>query len=101
MIWVGRPGAASIAGVGVAGMLVMLVDSLKMGISTGLRAMVARAVGADDIKGANHASQQSFVISVAYSTAMAVIGIFFAKPILVLIGVEYDVVNEGVAHICA
>lgn len=98
MIWVGRLGAASIAGVGVAGMLVMLVDSLKMGISTGLRAIVARFVGAGDYEGATHAGQQSFVISAAYSIVMATIGILFAKPLLMLMGLEPDVISAGAAY---
>ncbi len=46
MIGVGKLGATSIAGVGVSGMVVMLVNSAMMGLSTGLRAMVARFVGA-------------------------------------------------------
>ncbi len=46
MIWVGSLGVASIAGVGVSGMVTMLVDSIKQGLMTGLRAMVARFVGA-------------------------------------------------------
>ena len=32
MIWVGKLGASSIAGVGVAGMIVMLSDAIKMGL---------------------------------------------------------------------
>ncbi len=42
MIWVGRMGSASIAGVGVAGMIVMLVNSMLTGLFTSLRAMIAR-----------------------------------------------------------
>ena len=95
MIWVGKLGAASIAGVGVAGMAVMLVNSTRMGLSQGMRAIVARYIGADDIEGAKHASQQAFVISAAFAITMAVIGISLAKPILILMGLEADVVAEG------
>ncbi len=98
MIWVGKLGTASIAGVGVAGMAVMLVNSLMMGLFTGLRAMLARFVGAGDEQGANHIAQQAFVIAVAFSIVMAVIGIFFAEPILMLLGLEADVVTEGTAY---
>jgi len=98
MIWVGKLGAAAIAGVGVSGMVVMLVDSLKMGLMTGVRAIVARSVGAGDYEGANHAGQQAFIISAAYSLIVAAIGIFFAEPILILMGMEPDVVSEGAAY---
>ena len=99
MIWVGRLGAASIAGVGVSGMVTMLVGSLMMGLYQGLRAMVARFVGAGDVKGANHVAQQSLFINVAYSLTMALIGIFFAEPILILMGVEPDVVAQGAPYL--
>jgi len=98
MIWVGRLGVASIAGVGVAGMAVMLVNSARMGINTGTRAMIARFVGAGDAEGANHVAQQAFVISAIFVIAMATIGIFLAEPILNLMGVEADVVSEGAAY---
>jgi len=98
MIWVGRLGAASIAGVGIAGMAVMLVNSAMMGLNMGMRAMVARFVGADDVEGANHVARQAFVISASFATVMAVIGIFLAETILRLLGVEADVVAEGAAY---
>ncbi len=98
MIWVGRLGAASIAGVGVAGIAVMMIMAAIMGLMMGMRAMVARFVGAGDVKGANHVAQQAFVISIAFAIVMAVIGMFFAEPILGLFGLEPDVVSEGVAY---
>jgi len=98
MIWVGKLGAASIAGVGVGGIAVMLVMAGRMGLSAGMRAMVARFVGAGDNKGAIHVSQQAFVTSAAYAIVMAAVGIFFAEPILLLLGLEADVVAEGAAY---
>ncbi len=46
MIWVGKLGAASIAGVGVAGIIVMIAMAARFGLSAGTRAMVARFIGA-------------------------------------------------------
>ncbi len=98
MIWVGKLGAASIAGVGVAGMAVMLVNSARMGLGMGMRAIIARFIGAEDIEGAQYAAQQAFAISASFAILMAVIGILFAEPILVLMGLEADVVTEGAAY---
>ena len=98
MIWVGSLGSAAMAGVGVAGMAVMVINSAKMGLNTGTRALLARAVGASDDQGANHVAQQAFVITAVFSILMAVIGIFLAKPILILLGVAPDVVREGTAY---
>ncbi len=99
MIWVGKLGAASIAGVGVAGIIVMLAMAARWGLSAGTRAMVARFIGAGDEKGANHVAQQAFVISGIYAIIMATIGVFFAEPILSLVGLEADVVVEGAAYL--
>ncbi len=98
MIWVGKLGAASIAGVGVAGMAVMFVTSARMGLTMGTRAIVARFIGADDARGANHVAQQAFVISAIFSIIMASIGILFAEPILSIFGLEADVISEGTAY---
>jgi len=98
MVWVGSLGQAAIAGVGVAGMAVMVINSARMGLNTGAIAVLARAAGAGNEAEANHAAQQAFVISAIFSIIMAAIGIFLAKPILVLLGVEADVVREGTAY---
>ncbi len=98
MIWVGKLGAAAVAGVGIAGMAVMVLNSLLMGLFTGVRAMVARFFGAGDSGGANHIAQQGFVIGIVFSIFMAFVGIFFAEPILSVFGVEPDVVAEGAAY---
>ena len=98
MIWVGKLGAAAIAGVGISGMAVMLLNSARWGLSTGTRAMIARFVGQGDKTGANHVAQQAFFISGVFSIFLAAIGIFLAKPILVMMGVEADVVREGTAY---
>ena len=98
MIWVGRLGPASIAGVGVAGIAVMLVMSAMMGLFMGLRAMVARFIGAGDITGANHVSGQAFIVSAVFAIVMASVGIFLAESILVLLGLEPDVVAEGTVY---
>ncbi|MFC1892339.1 MATE family efflux transporter, partial [Thermodesulfobacteriota bacterium] len=99
MIWVGRLGAASIAGVGVAGMVLMVSRLGIMGINTGNRAMVARFMGANDNAGAIHTARQAFIVSVAYATIIASIGIIYAESILSLFGVGADVVSEGATYI--
>ncbi|MFC1953546.1 MATE family efflux transporter [Chloroflexota bacterium] len=98
MIWVGRLGVASVAGVGVAGMAVMLMNSMRMGLYTGLRAMIARFIGADDNRSANHVAQQAFVVGASFSTFIALVGIFFAEAILSLLGLEADVIVAGTAY---
>jgi len=98
MVWVGKLGAASIAGVGISGMVVMLMNSARMGLDMGMRAMVARAIGAGNEDEANHVLQQTIFISGSFSTLMAAIGIFLAEPILIMMGLDPGVVSEGAAY---
>lgn len=98
MIWVGKLGPSSIAGVGVSGIGIMMVFVLLMGLFTGLRAMVGRFVGAGDEPSAIHVSQQAFVLGSLFSLVTALVGVFLAEPILQLIGLEADVIAEGAAY---
>ncbi len=98
MIWVGRLGAASIAGVGVSAVAVMVVTSLMMGLFTGTIALVARFVGAGDERSANRVAQQAFIVGIAFSILAAIVGVFLSEPILTLLGVALDVIGEGAAY---
>jgi putative MATE family efflux protein len=99
LVWVGRLGAASIAGVGVAGIVVLLVGTIRSGLGAGERAMVARLVGGSDIVSATHVAGQSFVISAFYGAVMIVIGVFFIEPIFNLFGLEVHAAAEGVIYL--
>ena len=99
MIWVGTLGASAIAGVGVSGLAVMVVNSLISGLFTGTIALVARHIGARDEQGANLAAQQAFIIGLVFSALMALIGIFLAAPFLRALGVDASVVDEGATYL--
>jgi putative MATE family efflux protein len=97
-IWVGKLGAAAIAGVGISQRAVQLTNATMMGLGIGMRAMIARFVGAGDSEGANNVAKQSFVVSFTFAFIVAIIGIFLAEKILIAFGVETDVVTEGAAY---
>jgi putative MATE family efflux protein len=99
LIWVGKLGTASVAGVGIAGMAVMVANGAISGLFTGNRVIIGRSYGAGDKDTAIHAARQSFVIGIAYAVLMAIIGLFLAFPILRLFGVQADVVHEGAVYL--
>ena len=98
-VWVGRLGTASLAAVGVGGIVIMIVMTALMGLTVGMRAMVARSVGAGDDRAANHVARQSFAVSVILAAVLALVGVFFAEPILGVFGVEPAVAAEGVPYL--
>ncbi|OGN88453.1 MAG: hypothetical protein A2Z74_07625 [Chloroflexi bacterium RBG_13_46_9] len=99
MIWVGKLGSGSIAGVGVAGTAVQLVMGAMMGLTAGMRALIARFIGAKDIDSANRTAQQASVVTAIYAILMAVIGVFFSKQIVAMVGVKPEVVEAGAAYL--
>jgi Na+-driven multidrug efflux pump len=98
MMWVGKLGPDSMAAVGLAGMVVMLVNAFLMGIFTGLRSMIARYIGAQDRKGAIHVSQQAFAVAGILGVILAIIGISLDRWILGLLGVTSQVLEIGSAY---
>jgi putative MATE family efflux protein len=98
MVWVGRLGTSAIAGVGVSGIAVTMVNSLLNGLFTGAIAILTRAIGAKDTKPVNRIAQQAFIMAGGFSLIMAIIGIFLARPILSVLGVSATAVDEGTTY---
>jgi putative MATE family efflux protein len=99
MIWVGKLGPTAIAAVGISGTVVQLGMGAMMGLTTGLRALIARSIGAGDYHTANRTAQQAMVITAAYALLMAIIGIFFSEHIISLVGPSDDVISVGAAYL--
>ena len=98
MIWIGRLGPSAIAGAGIANIVIMLVMSMDFGLIVGVRALVARFVGAGDIKTANHVAAQALVLSASWGALMMTVGMLLAEPIMRMFGLEAEVVNQGMAY---
>ena len=95
MIWVGKLGAAAIAGIGVAGIYAGFQMMLMNGLGIGMRALIARFVGAGDIEQANHTGQQTFIIGAVYTVVMVILGLTLSETVLTLMGLEPDVIAVG------
>lgn len=72
---------------------------MLMGLYAGLRAMVARYVGAHEEENANHVAQQAFVISGIFSLSVAFAGVFLAEWIVRSTGVASEVVPQAAAYV--
>lgn len=99
MIWVGRLSAAAIAGVGVGGMAVMMMNSVLMALAMGSRAIIARNIGSGNEAGAVHTARQGYLVAIIFSLLMVPVGLFLSEPIMNLFGVEDDVVVEGTKYL--
>ena len=97
-IWAGRIGARTMAAVGVAQSYAMLAMTGRMGLDIAARAMVSRAVGANNIPVANHATLQAFTLSSAYSLGMAIVGLLLTETLLSLVGASEAVIAAGATY---
>jgi putative MATE family efflux protein len=99
MIWVGKLGTMAIAAVGVSGVAVQLAQGAMMGLTQGVRALIARSIGAKDMATANRVAQQSIVVCITFSILMAIIGIFLAEEIVSLVTTNTEIINIGASYL--
>ena len=99
MIFVGRLGPWAIAAVSMSGILMGIIRMVAMGISTGTVAMVSRFVGSDDRDSAEKVLGQSITLSLISAAVVAVLGLFFAAPLVRALGAAEDVVGAGAAYL--
>ena len=98
MIWVGKLGPEAIAGVGIANIIIMIIMAMDIGIIVGVRALVARFVGAGDFQGANHVAGQALILGTVWGLLMMVIGLSVARPVIGLFGIEPDVIVPAMEY---
>ena len=99
MIWVGKLGSAAIAAVGVAGIGVQLLMSAVMGLAMGMRAIIARFIGARDLQSANYVAVQAFLVSAVVSAIIALVGLFLSESIMRLFPLEEEVILQGATYL--
>ena len=85
----------AVATVGLTESVVTLVYAVGIGLSMGATAMVSRRIGEKDNKGAEKVAVQAIYLGVFVSIFIALIGAFFAKDVLRLMGADQAVVEEG------
>src|SRR5207245_11477575 len=68
-------------------------------VSAGTIALVARAIGANDLAEADHILKQSLVLGALLSIPLTLFGLVFAEPMLAAFGAEAEVVTLGGAYI--
>ena len=93
LFWAGRIGYKAIAGLGVSQTYTLMLMSARMGLDAGMRSVISRAVGAGDIKYANHILFQALTLTMLSSLSVRSGGIIFADHLLSFVGVSDEVVE--------
>jgi putative MATE family efflux protein len=96
---VGRLGAQALSAVGLSGSVYWNVLWVFSAIAIGAMAVVARSVGAGDIRRATHAAGQALLISTVLGILFTAGTYFFAPLVFRLGGFEKDVSIMGVEYL--
>ncbi|MDO6820847.1 MATE family efflux transporter [Zobellia sp. 1_MG-2023] len=96
--YVSQVSVNAVATIGLTESVVTLVYAVAIGLSMAATAIVARRIGAKDIKGAQEAAVQAIALGVLVSLLVGVFGFLYAKDILALMGAEPDLIAEGYGY---
>ncbi len=96
---VGKLGSVALAAVTMSITIRWVLHSLASGLGIGGMAVVARRVGAQDREAAEHAVWQTILLGLTVSLVMSGLGIPLARPILLLLGADTDVLLLGTAYL--
>ncbi len=93
--YVSQVSVNAVATIGLTESVITLVYAIAIGLSMAATAIVARRIGAKDVKGAKEAAVQAILLGVVVAIGVGVIGFSYAKEILGLMGAEPDLIAEG------
>lgn len=99
MIVVGHAnGPTALAAVGATSSLINLLINLFMGLSVGANVLVAHFFAAKQEKDCKETVHTAILVSIISGVFLAIVGIFLARPLLVLMGTPTDVLSKSVLY---
>ncbi|SMC95336.1 MATE family efflux transporter [Pedobacter africanus] len=81
--------------VGLTESVLTIIYSLAIGMSMAATAVVARRVGEKDPEAAGKAGMQAIFIAVVFNILISIIGLAYARDILLLMGASADTAQQG------
>ena len=84
--WVSGINADALAALGFITPLYLVIIGLGSGVGAGANSLISRYVGAERFDDANNAVIHSIIIAVVVSIIVLIVGVFFLKDIIVLLG---------------
>ena len=95
---VGGIGHHAITAVGITNQPRFILMAMILSLNVGVTAVVARRKGAGDRDAANRSLKQSLLISMGLGLILSVLGILFARPLLLFAGAQEDVIALSVQY---
>ena len=91
-------GTAAVATVGLTEAMITLLYAIAIGLSMGTTALIARRIGEKDTNAASLVAGQAIWIGLVVSVVVGLVGIFYAKNILMLMGADEAVLETGESY---
>ena len=93
--FVSKLGTDAVATVGLTESMLTIIYSVGMGLSMAATAVVSRRIGEKNPDGAAHAGTQAIYLVVGISAVISIIGLFFSKDLLLLMGANKALVDAN------
>ena len=97
-IWLGQLGPEAQAAAGLTMSVRITMISILMALSLGSGAVVSRYVGAKDQDNANLAVLQAIILMIAASGSLAILGMVFVRPLMLLGGADAATLSLAVRY---
>lgn len=99
LYFVSRLGKEAIAGVGLAGNLMLVVLALTQMLGVGTTVLISHAAGQKDQPRAQMVFNQSFVLALSVGTTVIILGYVFRMPYSRWLGADALTVRDGAAYL--
>jgi len=85
--------------VGLTESVLTIIYSLAIGLSMAATAVVARRIGEKNPEAASKAGMQTILIAVFVNILISILGLIYAKDILLLMGASAETANQGITFV--
>lgn len=99
LMLVGHLGAAAVAAVGLTNQPIFLALALFMALNVGSTALIARSIGASDLRTANETARQTAVMNLIVSIVVSAVGYATAPAVIAIMGGTGEALRLGVLYL--
>ena len=92
-------GSNALAAVGATGSISNLLIGFINGLTQGFAIVTARNFGAKNEKNLRRAVSGTFLLTAIFTVLLTIIGLFFAKSVLVLLNTPAEILEDAVTYI--
>lgn len=98
MLFVAQLGLIEVSAVGVTNAIVAIYIAIFMSLGVAINVYIAQHLGANQPEEAGRLAQQGILLASALGLLTGIVTLFFAEPLLQLMGIEDNVLETGIVY---